>query len=398
MQYESIDPALPLAGIRVIDFTQVFLGPAATQVLGDYGADVIKIEPIGKGDLSRGFVDECADPQNNPVYLSANRNKRSIAIDLKAEEARDIVLQMVRGADVVSSNFRPHVMQRFGFDYPALAKINPRLIYARASGYGATGPYERKGGQDAIAQAMSGFMERRADPSIPASINPTSVCDYSAGMHLVQGILLALIARERTGRGQMVDASLYDSMLHLQMIEAACMMTENFEINWAARPLTGTFATSDGALVIVGGFRKNAMHHLCLALGIEDMTAEFPTRRLQGESRALIHQRFRERFRTNATAYWIRRLEEQDILCAPVRSLREALEDEQTGVNNMVWSAECADGRRLKTVGSPFHLSAAQASLRRFPPKLGEQTDEILREFGVTATRIAAMREKGIIA
>lgn len=389
---------LPLTGVRVIDFTQVYLGPAATQVLGDYGADVLKIEPIERGDLSRTFVDEGDDPANNPVYLSINRNKRSLAIDLKTNEAREIVYGLVKTADVIASNFRPRVMARLGLDYETLKAINPRLIYARASGYGPSGPYEHKGGQDAIAQAMSGFMERRADPSLPMAINPTSICDYSAGMHLAQGILLALLGRERTGCGQIVDVSLYDSMLHMQMIEAACIMTGGFEINWASRPLTGVFDTLDGALVIVGGFRKNPLYHLGLALEIEDLTPLYPTRVLQGQNRANIQQRFREKLATNTTAYWIARLEEHDILCAPVRSLSEALDDEQTAVNDMVWSKSDDQARSLKVIGSPIHMSDAPSHIRQFPPRLGENTGEILTEMGYSRDRIDDLRARGVVA
>lgn len=389
---------LPLSGMRVIDLTQVYLGPSATQMLGDFGADIIKIEPIERGDLSRTFVDQGNDLENNPVYLSINRNKRSLAIDLKTDEAREIVYELVKTADVVASNFRPKVMSRLGLDYETLKAINPRLIYARASGYGPTGPYEHKGGQDAIAQAMSGFMERRADPSLPITINPTSVCDYSAGMHLAQGILLALIARDRSGCGQIVDVSLYDSMLHMQMIEAACIMTGGFEMNWASRPLTGAFKTSDGVVVIVGGFRKNPLHHLSLALGVEDLTPLYPTRALQARNRAAIQQILRETLITNTSAYWISRLEEQDILCARVQSLSEALDDEQTAVNEMIWSKTAGDERSIKVVGSPIRMSEMPAGIRQFPPRLGENTAEILAEIGYPDNRIDDLRSKGVVA
>jgi formyl-CoA transferase len=398
MSDEHMDLSLPLSGVRVIDFTQVYLGPAATQLLGDFGADVIKIEPIERGDLSRTFVDQGNDLENNPVYLSTNRNKRSLAIDLKTDEARKIVYELVKTADVVASNFRPKVMTRLGLDYETLKALNPRLIYARASGYGPTGPYEHKGGQDAIAQAMSGFMERRADPSLPISINPTSVCDYSAGMHLAQGVLLALIGRARTGRGQIVDVSLYDSMLHMQMIEAACIMTGGFEMNWASRPLTGAFKTFDGMIVIVGGFRKNPLHHLSLALGVEDLTSLYPTRALQAHNRSAIQQIIREKLVTNTSAHWIARLEEQDILCAPVQTLSEALEDEQTSVNDMIWSKSASEERSVKVVGSPIHMSEMPTTIRRFPPRLGENTEEILSEMGYSGNRIEALRAKGVVA
>jgi formyl-CoA transferase len=158
---------------------------------------------------------------NNAVYASLNRNKRSIVLDTKSDEGRQTVLDMVREADVVVDNFRASVMDRLGFGYAALSQINPRIICASGTGYGPTGPYAHKGGQDVLAQAMTGVMEKTQDPSIPKSIYPTTLCDYSAGMHLVQGILAALLMREKTGKGQQVLVSLYDSMIAMQMQEAA---------------------------------------------------------------------------------------------------------------------------------------------------------------------------------
>src|SRR6266849_5746968 len=178
---------LPLSGIRVIDFTQVMLGPVCTQMLGDYGADVIKIERKGTGDLAA-------------------------------------VRALIAEADVVVNNFRAGVMERIGLGYEDCRRMNPRVIYAVGTGFGETGPYAHKGGQDVLAQAMSGVMARRADDALPLSIYATTFADYSAGMHLVQGVLLALLQRARTGHGQMVSVSLYDSMLAMQMQEAAMAM------------------------------------------------------------------------------------------------------------------------------------------------------------------------------
>ena len=216
--------SLPLEGVRVLDFSQVMMGPCCTQMLGDYGADVIKIERAEGGDLSRWSVGEDPDGGNNPVFSSLNRNKRSIAVNLKAEEDREAVLRLVETADVVVNNFRPGVMERMGFGYARLQAINPRIVYAVGTGYGLEGPYVDRGGQDVLAQAMSGVMHRRADPSLPLSVYPTALADYAAGMHLVQGILLALLQREKTGRGQQVAVSLFNSMLAMQMQEAAAWM------------------------------------------------------------------------------------------------------------------------------------------------------------------------------
>src|SRR5438477_4812551 len=177
---------LPLDGIKVIDFTQVMMGPCATQMLADYGADVIKIERPGTGDLSRTSIPNDPAGLVGPVFCSLNRNKRSIVLDTRKPEARDAALRLIERSDIVVSNFRAGVMDRMGFGYEALARLNPRLIYAVGTGYGLTGPYAHKGGQDVLAQAMSGVMARRSDPSVPLALPGTAFADYAAGMHLRQ--------------------------------------------------------------------------------------------------------------------------------------------------------------------------------------------------------------------
>ena len=374
---------LPLSGVRVIDFTQVMLGPVCTQVLADYGADVIKIERKGAGDLSRSTFEPIAG-HDNPVFCSLNRNKRSVALDLKDADHMAAVRALVAEADVVVNNFRAGVMERMGLGYDECRTLNPRIIYAIGTGFGETGPYSHKGGQDVLAQAMSGVMMRRMDESHPLSIYPTTFADYSAGMHLVQGILLALIQRERTGEGQKVSVALYNSMLAAQMQEAAMIMNADSEINWAAMPLTGVFETSDGALVVVGAFKANPLRDICIALEIEDLSGDprFGTLQSQIEHKPILHKMFRDRYKTNTTVYWLARLEAQDLLCAPVRSLRDALQDGQTHHNGMIIEGEDGD-QTLRLVGSPIRMSQAPVRVRRRPPRLGEHTEEVLAEVRV---------------
>ncbi|MEP3304150.1 MAG: CoA transferase, partial [Roseibium sp.] len=315
---------LPLAGVRVLDFTQVMMGPCATQMLGDFGADVIKVERPNEGDLSRDFFGERSElAMNNAVFSSLNRNKRSIEIDTKSAVGKQMVYDLVRVSDVVMNNFRAGVMDRLGFGYETLKEINPRIIFASGTGYGETGPYAFKGGQDVLAQAMSGVMEKTADPSIPHSIYPTTLCDYSAGMHLVQGVLAALLAREKSGVGQKVNVSLYDSMIAMQMQEAAQWSKHREVLNWAAMPLTGAFETTDGAVVVVGAFKANPLRDICNALEIEDISSQYPDLAAQRKHKPFLQDLFRKSFATNTTAHWLARLEEQDLLCAPVRSLGE---------------------------------------------------------------------------
>jgi crotonobetainyl-CoA:carnitine CoA-transferase CaiB-like acyl-CoA transferase len=387
---------LPLDGVKVVDFTQVMLGPCCTQMLGDWGADVIKIERLGAGDLSRWGIDDPAGPLN-PIFCSLNRNKRSIALDLRSETGRAIVRRLIERADVVVNNFRAGVMERMGLGYEALAAINPRIIFAVGTGFGTEGPYANKGGQDVLAQAMSGAMARKCDASEPMTIYPTALADYSAGMHLVQGILLALLQRERTGRGQSISVSLYDSMLAMQMQEAAMWLMRGRDFSWGAMPYTGVFATTDGAIVIVGAFKANPLREISLALGLDDLSADprFADLEASRRNRAALHEILGTRIATADTAHWLARLEERDLLCAPVRSLGEALADPQTAVNGMIVRR---DGEvPLGLVGSPVHLSDAEFALRHAPPALGEDGEAILAEHGFSAAEISGFKNEGVV-
>ena len=371
---------LPLEGVRVLDFTQVMMGPCCTQMLGDYGADVIKIERAGSGDLSRWSVGEDPDGGNNPVFASLNRNKRSVAVNLKSAEDRAAVLRLVGTCDVVVNNFRPGVMERMGFGYDELRRINPRLVYAVGTGFGLDGPYVHKGGQDVLAQAMSGAMHRRSDPSVPLTVYPTALADYAAGMHLVQGILLALMQREKTGEGQRIAVSLFNSMLAMQMQEAAVWMMRGRELNWAAMPLSGVFETLDGAVVMVGAFKQNPLRDICAALEMDDLSADprYADLEQQKAHRPDLQAIFRDRFATGTTAHWLKRLGGVDILCAPVMTLADALDDPQTACNGMIAESPPTAAGPVRLVASPIDMSAAPFAIRRAPPALGEHNDEVL--------------------
>ena len=354
------------------------MGPVCTQMLADYGADILKIERKGAGDLSRSTF-EPVHGADNPIFCSLNRNKRSAALDLRDPQMIAAVKALISSADVVVNNFRAGVMERMGLGYEDCRALNPRIIYAVGTGYGESGPYAHKGGQDVLAQAMSGVMARRADDAIPLSTYPTALADYSAGMHMVQGILLALLQRARTGEGQKVSVSLYNSMLAMQMQEAAMIMMADSEVNWAAMPLSGVFDAQDGALVLVGAFKANPLQDICKALGLEDLSADprFCNLNQQFKNKKPLQAMFRERFASNTRDHWLARLEEQDLLCAPVRDLREALVDPQT-LHNRILIDGPGEGQTVRFVGSPIEMSAAKVGLRRAPPRLGQHTEEIL--------------------
>lgn len=390
---------LPLVGVTVLDFTQVYMGPSCTQMLGDYGADVIKIERPGVGDLSRSSIPD-RDGLDNPIFLSINRNKRSVSIDTRTAEGLEVVYRLVRDADVVVSNFRSGVMERIGFGYEKLREINPRIIWASGTGFGDKGPYSHKGGQDVIAQAYSGVMWRRESEETPLSVYPTTLCDYTTGMHLMQGILMALLARNTTGEGQKVEVTMYDSMLHMQMQEACMQLNRGYEINWASMPLSGVFETKDAAVCMVGAFKENPLQHISRALELrEDLSQreEFSTQEKQFERRPELQAIFRERFATNTTEYWVSRLEGEDILCAPVHSLADALEDEQTLVNEMIVEMDHPTAGRVKALNAPIRMSSTRNKIRHVPPRLGEHNTEVLVEHGFDASAVARLVEAGVL-
>ncbi|WP_104177492.1 CaiB/BaiF CoA-transferase family protein [Cryobacterium sp. Y50] len=391
--------SMPLSGVTIVDFTQVYMGPCCTQLLGDFGADIIKIERPVTGDISRNsFPDK--DGQDNPIFLAINRNKRSLSIDTRKEEGREVLHQLLVDADVVVSNFRAGVMERMGFGYEELKKINPGLIWASGTGFGTEGPYAHKGGQDVIAQAYSGVMWRRESADSPLSVYPTTLCDYTTGMHLMQGILLALRTRDESGVGQKVEVTMYDSMLHMQMQEACMQLNRGYEVNWGAMPLSGVYATMDGAITMVGGFTEDPLRHISLALELDEdlsLRPEFVTLEQQFEHKPALQSIFRDKIATNTTAYWGERLENEGLLNAPVHTLEQALADEQTTANQMIVEAEHPTVGKVRMLNAPIRLSATPPTIRRSAPRLGEHNVEVLQENGYDEAAIARLQELGVL-
>jgi crotonobetainyl-CoA:carnitine CoA-transferase CaiB-like acyl-CoA transferase len=385
----------PLAGLRIVDFTQVMLGPAATQLLADHGALVVKVERPGVGELMRDFPgDDPAD--DNPMFLSLNRNKHGITLDLRSEAGAEVAARLVETSDVLVHNFRPGVMERRGLGYEDALRLNPRIVYAVGSGFGPTGPLAGKPGQDNIAQAMSGVMSRRAEEDHPTALYATALADYTAAMHLATGILMALRMRDLTGEGQRVDASLFNSMLAMQMQEATMWRMHGQELNWVRTPLNGVFETSDGALVVVGAFKENPLREICLALEIEDLStqARFDGFAAQAEHREVLHELLAAEFRKGTTADRVARLEARDLLVAPVRTMAEALGDPQTEHNGMLLDIDRNGRPPVRTVASPIAIEG-RPSRAEAPPRLGEHTDEVMAGLGYGEDEVRRLREAG---
>ncbi|RZL65664.1 MAG: CoA transferase [Variovorax sp.] len=390
----------PLTGIRILDFTQVQLGPCATQALGDFGADVIKIERPGAGDLSRGTDPFIREPDGQSAYFMAlNRNKRSLALDMSTDEGKAIALQLVDRADVVVHNFRPGVAERLGFDYESLSARNPRLIHASGSGFGPHGPLEHKAGQDLLAQSMSGLASRNPDAQGGAQLFPTALGDFTTGMILAQGVLLALYQREKTGRGQALNVCLLDTLLAMQQQEVTQWMLRGQKVNWITQNLIGIFPTRDGAVTMVGVFRPNPLQLICEALGLEDLSLEprFATLPQQLAHRAELWELLGQGFAALSTEACVKRLDAVDILCAPVLELGEALDQPQVRINNILTDFDHPVHGRVRTVGNPLHMGSVPDIRREPAPTLGQHSDAILRELGLDDERIAGLRQASII-
>ena len=303
----------------------------------------------------------------------------------EAEEGKKVIYELVKVSDVVVNNFRPGVMDKLGFGYEKLKEINPRIIFASATGYGPEGPNNKKPGQDMVAQAVTGFMYETADPSIPQSIVPTAVCDYTGGMHLCQGILAALVGRNKTGLGRKVDVCLYDSMFHTQLQEVAYWSKYKQVLNWAAMPLAIHAEAKDGPIVVIGAFMPNPLQNMSAALGIDDLTIPYPDMASQIENKKIIQDTLRTEIAKYTMDEALALFEAQDVLCAKVRKLSDVMEDPQTKINNMVMDIDHPILGKITTVGCPVHISDAPVTTRIMAPQLGEHTEEILGELGLAA-------------
>jgi crotonobetainyl-CoA:carnitine CoA-transferase CaiB-like acyl-CoA transferase len=391
-----------LAGIKVVDFSIWMFGPIATQVLGDFGAEIIKVEPPG-GESGRG------QGRNHPLhhgmstrFLCRNRNKRSICLNLVETEGRSITDQLIADADVVVMNFRPGVAERLGLTYERLHGLNPRLIYVAGSGYGESGPYARRGGQDRAAQALSGFMAANGDPGSMPTGSRISIMDFAAGMVLTQGILVALLARERTGTGQRVDVSLLDAAINANTEGLTTYLNTGVMLRQTHEPLMRVYRTSDGYLQVVTVFARTVqpLAALCQALQRPDIAADprYASWELILEHEAELTAALQEEFLTGTTAEWVQIMDERDIISAPVHDYSQVFEDPQVQHNQLLAHAKHPVVGDMDLVGQPIKLSNTPARIKFAPPLPGEHTDEILRELGYENARITALRQNGIIA
>jgi crotonobetainyl-CoA:carnitine CoA-transferase CaiB-like acyl-CoA transferase len=390
-----------LEGIRVIDMTQVLAGPFCCMLLGDMGADVIKVEPPG-GETTRHMEFELAPGVSAP-FLAVNRNKRGITLDLKRPGGVAILKRLVATADVLVENYRPGVARRLGIDDNTLRSINSRLIYCSISGFGQTGPYADRGGYDLIAQGMSGIMSATGSPDGPPVKVGVPVADLGAGLFGVVGILCALRARRVTGRGQFVDTSLFEAGLALSAWEA----TEYWYTGQIPRRL-GTahrlnapyqaFRASDGHFT-VGAANSRLWPRFCHLLGLDRLIDDprFATVADRVKNQPELERVIEEVTVRHSRAHWLVDCEAAGIPAGPINSVPEALADPHAQARGMVEEYDYPGVGRVKALGNPVKLSRSPAGLFKGAPRLGEDNDSALGELGLSASEIGALRAGGAI-
>jgi crotonobetainyl-CoA:carnitine CoA-transferase CaiB-like acyl-CoA transferase len=373
-----------LEGLRVLELTQVMAGPFCGQVLGDMGADVVKVEPP-EGDSTRESLGTAA-------FLAVNRNKRSIALDLKAPAHQAVLHRLARDADVVLENYRPGVADRLGAGWETLSELNPRLIYASVSGFGQTGPYAQRPGYDLIAQGLSGVMSVTGEPGGEPVKCGIPISDLSAGLFCAVAILSAVIARERTGRGQRIDTSLFEGALALSIWETAELWGTGRvpQPLGSAHRLTAPYQalrTADGH-VTVGANSQRLWQRLCEAIGRPELVADerFATNDGRMAHRAELARELESALATRSTGEWVDVLIEAGVPCGPIHDYRQVFEDEHTQARGM----EAQVGGQ-RTLGIPVKMSGTPGSIRTPAPELGEHTAEVLREAGFSDAEIEAL-------
>jgi crotonobetainyl-CoA:carnitine CoA-transferase CaiB-like acyl-CoA transferase len=393
----------PLDGIRVLDLTRALAGPYCTMFLGDFGADVVKVEQPQVGDDSRGWGPPFVGTES-AYFLSINRNKQSITIDLKRSEGTELVRRLAGAADVLIENFRPGTMERFGLGEPQLRALNPRLIYASLSGFGADGPMKDSPGYDLVMQAYGGFMSitgtRDGEPTKVA----VAIIDIVAGLMLGKAIMAALFSRERTGSGQKIDTSLLEA-------EVACLIPYGSDYlasgkvpgRWGnAHPNIvpyQTFNTRDGYMV-VGAASEGNWHRLCQAIGRPELAGDprFAKNAQRVAHREELIATLQGTFRARDTADWLELLSDAGLPCGPVNTIDKVFTDPQVLHRNMLLEVEHPTAGKVRMAGMPVKFSCTPATLRLPPPLLGQHSEAVLQSWlNMARAEIAELKRKNII-
>ena len=392
----------PLSGMVVLDLTQILAGPMCTMVLADMGADVIKIEKPNGGDDNRRmgppFIKDWS-----AGFLAVNRNKRSLALDLREEAGRGVFLRLVEGVDVVVENFRPGVMERLGLAYEKLAKIKPALVYCTISGFGSTGPARNRGGFDLVAQGASGLMSITGHPNSPPAKVGVPITDLTAGLFGANGVMAAYIHALKTGEGQLVDTSLLEAGVAYTVWESSVYFAEG-EIPGplgSAHRISAPYQalrTRNGYLNL-GAATQPTWEQLCRAISREDLIdddrfrAPWDRKAREEELASLLE----ETFSTEDTEYWLELLDNAGVVAGPIYNMEQVYQDPQVLAREMLVDMEDPELGTIHNIGVPVKLSATPGSIRRRAPALGEHSAEILLERGFSQEEVEGLMAGGVI-
>lgn len=389
-----------LDGIRILDFTQMMLGPWGTQFLGDLGADVIKIERPKVGEWERGLraMGELLGG-DSPFFLAMNRNKRSLTVDLKQPEGRRIIEELVRTADVVTENFRPGVLDRLGLGYEHLRAIKPDLVYVAGSGYGPDGPYVDRPGQDLLIQALSGLAAQSGRAGDPPTPMASSIVDASTALSLAFGVMVGLFHKLRTGEGQRIDVNLFSTAIALQCQELTAYMNldkrwsrseDGIASPWLSAPF-GIYATLDGYIAI----SMNALSVMAELLQAPELAAIDEA--LAFSERDRIKRIVQEKVAGRTSDEWLAAFLERDLWCAKVQDFEDVIRDPQVAHNELIQTLRHPEAGDVRVIGMPIRFGRTPGTIRLDPPRVGEHNREILAELGYSPERVDSFAERGIV-
>ena len=390
----------PLEGVKVIDLSRILAGPLCSMTLADFGAEVLKVENAA-GDETRSWKPPVNAQGISTYYWSVNRNKQAVVADFADATQLQALRGLIRDADVLVENFRPGVLAKFGLDYESLRELNPALVYCSISGFGHTGPRRREAGYDAVMQGEGGLMSITGAADGPPYRLGVAIADIVTGMFAAQGITAALLARERTGRGQAVDIAMLDSVAALLSYQAGIY----FATNRAPGRMGNrhptivpyeTFSASDGEFVLAVG-NDDQWRRFCRVADLDE-DERFATNRQRVVAYDELRPLLAARLRREPRGYWIERLTAAGVPCGSVRDLAELFSDPQMAARAMVEEVQHAAVGPMRVLGTPLKLSETAASIRMPPPRLGEHTDSVLTSVaGVATTELDALRAKGVI-
>ncbi|MBW2306417.1 MAG: CoA transferase [Deltaproteobacteria bacterium] len=391
---------MPLSDIQVLDLTRFAAGPTCTLLLADMGAEVIKIESPARGDEAR-YQGTIINGESW-YFVGMNRNKRGLTLDLKSVEGKEIFIKLARESDVVVENFRPGVMRKFGLDYEALYEVNPSIVYCGISGFGKDGPYHQRPAFDFIAQGVSGFMSITGFPDREPVRTGIPISDSVAGIYAAYGILAALMARQRIGRGQEVQIALVDGMISILSFQSDKYfglgeVPERRGNDHPAASPYGTFKALDGYINIAPS-GDLMWKRLAQALGLENLLDDprFRTNDLRMKNRGELNKIIEDITGKRTMSEWIDYLNKKGVPCGPLYNLAQTFEDQQVKHQEMVLEVEQPSGK-VKVLGFPLKMSETLAKIRRPAPQLGEHAGEILASLGYSAEQINELRAKGVV-